>query len=191
MRRMKPTRLNDIDWASWTPRDKATLLFVVRDGHILLIEKKRGLGSGKVNGPGGKIEAGESPREGAIREVQEELGVTPTGVRPAGELSFQFVDGYSLHVYVFTAEDCEGEPQETEEAVPLWVPVDQIPFERMWEDDRYWIRLMLEGRPFKGRFLFDGDVLLDHEVEVTSASSLLWGRGSFERKMIQEQGADL
>lgn len=163
---MKPTRLSDIDWKNWNPHHRATLLFVVRDGHILLIQKKRGLGGGKVNGPGGKLKPGEAPIEGAIREVQEELRVTPTGVRPAGELSFQFTDGYSLHAYVFTAEGFTGEPQETEEAVPLWTPVGEIPFDRMWEDDRYWVPLMLEGVPFKGRFLFDGDAMLDHEIVV-------------------------
>lgn len=160
------TRLNDIDWSQWSPKDRATLLFVIEDGRILLIHKKRGLGRGKVNGPGGKLKPGEEPMEGAIREVQEELEVTPTGVRPAGELSFQFADGYSIHVYVFTADGCVGAPAETDEAIPLWVPVGEIPYDRMWEDDRLWIPLMLEGRPFKGRFLFDGDVMRDQEIRV-------------------------
>lgn len=160
------TSLSDIDWSQWNPKVRATLLFVVKDGRILLIHKKRGLGGGKVNGPGGKLKPGEAPVDGAIREVQEELLVTPTGVRPAGELSFQFTDGYSIHVYVFTADGCVGDPAETDEAVPLWVSVEEIPFERMWEDDRLWIPLMLDGRPFKGRFLFDGDAMLDREIVV-------------------------
>ena len=41
--------LTDIDWNTWKPTDRATLLFVVDRSHarILLIEKKRGLGAGK------------------------------------------------------------------------------------------------------------------------------------------------
>ena len=81
--------MSEIDWPSWSPGDRATLLFVIRDGEVLLIRKKRGLGAGKINGPGGRIEAGESPLEAAIREVQEEVGVTPTdyGLIPVkGEL---------------------------------------------------------------------------------------------------------
>jgi 8-oxo-dGTP diphosphatase len=56
-------RLTDIDWTTWKPTDRATLLFVVDrpNGRILLIEKKRGLGAGKVNGPGGRIDEGETP----------------------------------------------------------------------------------------------------------------------------------
>jgi 8-oxo-dGTP diphosphatase len=156
--------LSPIDWNTWQPRERATLLFVVRDEQILLIHKKRGLGAGKINGPGGRIDPGETPIECAVRETQEELRITPTGVREAGELFFQFVDGHSIHGYVFRADDCDGEPEETDEAVPLWTPVDAIPYERMWADDRLWLPLMLERRPFVGRFLFDADRMLWHEV---------------------------
>jgi 8-oxo-dGTP diphosphatase len=55
-----------MDWSTWTPRDRAVLLFVIRGGQALLIRKKRGLGAGKINAPGGRIEAGESPEEAAV-----------------------------------------------------------------------------------------------------------------------------
>lgn len=158
-------KLSDVDWSSWVPRERATLLFVIRDGHVLLIHKKKGLGAGKINGPGGRIEPGESPLQAAIREVEEELLVTPTGVREAGELKFQFVDGFSIHGYVFTATDCVGEPTETDEAIPIWTPLDRIPFERMWEDDHVWIPLMLAQKPFVGRFLFEDDTMLGYELD--------------------------
>jgi len=66
-------RLTDIDWDRWQPRERATLLFVIRGGEILLIRKLRGLGAGKINGPGGRIDAGETPLACAVREVEEEL----------------------------------------------------------------------------------------------------------------------
>jgi 8-oxo-dGTP diphosphatase len=156
--------VDDIRWQEWQPEQRATLLFVIRAGQILLIHKKKGLGAGKINGPGGRIEPGETPVEAAVREVQEELLVTPLGVREAGELHFQFTDGLSLHGSVFTASDCEGEAQETDEAVPLWVPLDGIPYDRMWADDILWMPLMLAGRPFCGYFIFDGDSMLDHRI---------------------------
>ena len=158
--------LKDVDWANWVPQQVATLLFVVKDERILLIRKKRGLGEGKVNGPGGRLDPGETPEAAAIRETQEELHITPTGVSEWGELSFQFVQGLSIHVHVFRADDYEGEPVETDEAAPLWCPLDEIPYDRMWVDDRMWLPLMLANKHFQGRFLFDGDDLVDHDLEV-------------------------
>ncbi|MDX1503769.1 MAG: 8-oxo-dGTP diphosphatase [Thermoanaerobaculia bacterium] len=146
--------------------DPATLVFVRANGHLLLIRKKRGLGAGKINGPGGRIDPGESPLDCARREVEEELLVTPTGLRIAGENRFQFVDGYSIHVFIYSAAGCLGEPTETEEAVPLWTPVGALPYDEMWQDDRVWMPHLLTGRRFSGRYLFDGDRMLDYELDL-------------------------
>jgi 8-oxo-dGTP diphosphatase len=158
--------LAEIDWTSWTPHERATLLFVRRDDEILLIRKKRGIGAGKINGPGGRIEAGESAAECAVREVHEELGVLPSKPRLGGQLSFQFRDGYALAVDVFDTFTAEGDAIETDEALPLWTKIDQLPFEEMWADDRIWLPHLLAARFFRGRFVFDGDTLLDHALEV-------------------------
>src|SRR5687768_9308070 len=88
--------LGDVEWDTWAPTDRATLLFVLDGDRVLLIRKQRGLGAGKINGPGGRLDPGETPLQAAVREVEEELCITPTGVRQCGELLFQFVDGYSL-----------------------------------------------------------------------------------------------
>ena len=155
---------------AWRPQERATLVFVVRGDDILLIHKKRGIGAGKINGPGGRLDPGETALECAIREVQEELMVTPTGLHESGELRFQFTDGFSMLVYVFRATGIEGEPQETDEANPIWTPVSSIPYDRMWRDDRYWMPLLLEQIYFEGQFLFEDDRLLDHNVRTFSRS---------------------
>jgi 8-oxo-dGTP diphosphatase len=158
------TGLDAVDWAAWVPTDRATLIFVVEGQRILLIEKKRGLGAGKVNGPGGRIDPGETPLECALREIREELGVSAEGAAEHGVLRFQFKDGYKLHCHVFRASRCVGTPIETDEAVPLWTPVDAIPFARMWADDALWLPLLLAGERFSGRFVFDGDRMVAHEI---------------------------
>jgi 8-oxo-dGTP diphosphatase len=154
----------DIDWSLWVPKERATLLFVLDGGRVLLIRKKRGLGAGKINGPGGRIEPGESAEACVIREVGEELVVVPFGVSRRGELSFQFVDGFSIHAEVFVAAGCTGEPRETAEAVPLWFQVGEIPYAEMWADDAIWLPLLLAGKCFVGRFVFVGDAMLDWTV---------------------------
>ncbi len=157
----------EIDWSRWEARESATILFIIRDDRILLIHKKRGLGAGKINGPGGRIDPGETALECAGREVWEELGIKPRGkISLDGELRFQFTDGYALKVYVFSAGDFEGEPRETVEAIPLWTPLDRIPYHRMWADDRIWLPMLLAGKRFRGRFLFHGDDMLGHELDI-------------------------
>jgi 8-oxo-dGTP diphosphatase len=153
-----------VDWENWTPVTHATLVFVLRGDEVLLIRKKRGLGAGKINGPGGRLEPGESPLDCAIREVEEELCITPTDLEACGELAFQFTDGYSLVAHVFIAHGFEGEPAETDEAAPLWTPIAAMPYGEMWADDELWFPLLLAGVPFRGRFLFDGDTMLTHEI---------------------------
>ena len=160
----------DVDWKTWEPDDHATLCFIVKDDSILLIRKKRGLGAGKINGPGGRIDPGESPAQSAVREVQEELEITPLGLELRGENRFQFVDGYSIHVHIFTADDFEGSPVETDEAVPMWFPLDQIPYHEMWADDILWIPHMLNGTYFSGRSIFDKDYMLDYQLDLLDES---------------------
>jgi 8-oxo-dGTP diphosphatase len=155
-----------MDWTDWIPRERANLCFIVKDGRILLIRKKRGLGAGKINGPGGKVEPGETLLASAVREAREEICVTPLGLEARGELYFQFTDGYSLHCTVFLAHDLEGEPVETVEATPRWVPIDRIPYDEMWEDDRHWLPQMLAGACFEAWFEFDGDRMLSKRVEL-------------------------
>ena len=162
---MRYSKFSEIDWTNWQPKERATLLFVLRDGQILLIHKKRGLGAGKLNGPGGRLEKDETPLAAAIRETQEEICVTPTGIQAAGELLFQFVDGFSIHGYVFTATGYTGKPQETDEAIPTWVAAAALPYHRMWADDRVWMPLLLLGKKFNARFLFDGDQMLGCDVD--------------------------
>ena len=159
--------VDDIDWGTWEPTIRATLMLVIRDGRMLLIHKKRGIGAGKINGPGGKIDPGETPRECAIRETQEELRITAIGVSEAGRLWFDFLDGTRIQCVVFRATGYEGEPTETDEAIPFWFPLDAIPFDRMWPDDELWFPHLLSGTPFEVWATFDDEQLLDARVVAT------------------------
>ena len=153
------------DWSTWQAKEMATLCFVRQDSRVLMIRKKRGLGAGKINGVGGKLEKGETPEAGVVREAQEELGITPLDARRQGELHFQFLDGYSLSCTVFVASRFDGTPIETEEAAPHWFQIAELPFNEMWEDDRLWLREALDGRVFRGFFVFDGEKMLDQHLE--------------------------
>jgi 8-oxo-dGTP diphosphatase len=161
------------DWSSWTPKEFATLCFVRQGDRVLMIRKKRGLGAGKINGVGGRLEQGESPLTGVLREAHEELRITLVNPVKRGELHFQFLDGYSLFCSVFVAPDFLGDPVETEEAVPVWFERQRLPLEEMWEDDRLWLPRMLDGEFFSGFFVFDGECMVDETV--------VWGTDYWKR----------
>ena len=158
------------DWASWRPTQEATLLFAVRDdGAMLFIRKKRGLGAGLYNGPGGRLEPGETPLQAAIRETREEVCLDVRSAVRAGTLRFDFADGYRLTGHVFLSRDWSGEPQATDEADPVWFRPGDIPYDRMWKDDALWMPRMLEGRYFDGTFCFDGQRMRYHRVATSPA----------------------
>jgi 8-oxo-dGTP diphosphatase len=160
------------DWSTWQPKLTATLLFLVDEAKqkVLLIRKKRGLGAGKINGPGGKMDPGETELQCAVRETQEELHVTALDPVRHGELWFQFVDGLAMLVGVYRATAWHGTPTETAEAEPLWTPLAELPFDQMWADDRYWLhQVLVEKQHFVGKFLFDGDSMLSSDVVFSPA----------------------
>ena len=161
-----PETVKEVDWEAWEPKETAVICYIFKDDKVLLINKKTGLGAGKVNAPGGRVETAEMPIEAAVREVQEETGLTPLNVKEVGQLSFIFKDGYSLKGIVFFADDCTGEMGETDEADPFWQAVTDIPYDKMWEDDKLWLSLAMSGKYIKGHFIFDGDKMLSQEIEV-------------------------
>ena len=134
---------------------------------VLLIHKKRGVGDGFYNGPGGKLEDGETPREAAIREVREEVRLRVEALEKTGELEFVFGDDPFMRVHVFRTESFAGTPRETPEADPQWFHREAIPYDEMWEDDRRWLPLALEGETFVGYFRFDadGEAMRGHHVD--------------------------
>ena len=143
---------------------EATLCFILEGRpprRILLGRKKRGFGKGKLNGLGGKVRPGETPIRTIVREVAEESGVivSPDTLRSAGSVTFTFPfePSFDQHVHIFVASSWEGEVQESEEMAPAWFPIGGIPYDRMWDDDRYWLPLVLAGERIRARFTYAED----------------------------------
>ena len=64
--------------SSGKPIIKAASACVWRGHDVLLIRRGSALGKGRWSLPGGKVEAGETPKEAAHRELMEEAGVAAT-----------------------------------------------------------------------------------------------------------------
>ncbi len=157
------------DWSNWQAREKAVLVFLSDETNLLLIHKKRGLGKGKVNAPGGRVEPGESWEQAGLRETREETGLTVSSLEAAAELRFQFTDGYSLDVRVFLASGWTGVLTPCDEADPFWHSSLSLPWGSMWADDAVWLPLVLAGHSVQGQFVFDKE-------EMREASLRSWKR---------------
>ena len=164
--------LDSVDFERWNTDRVATLMFVVRSRQILLIHKLRGHGAGKINGPGGMVEPGETPLQCALREIEEEVGVRAIDPQPLVQLRFQDTDGSRMLGYAFKAAACIGNPKETAEAIPFWCPVERIAYERMWDDDVIWLPRLLDGVPVTGEFLMHADHLVTHRLRSSTVAEL-------------------
>ncbi|KAI1312298.1 hypothetical protein EDD11_002988 [Mortierella claussenii] len=150
-----------------TSKKVLTLVLVIdkNQQRILLGYKKRGFGAHLWNGFGGKLEPGETTKQGALRELEEEAGITvqPEKLIKAGLLLFLFEnDPMALETHVYKTYEYEGEITECDEMRPQWFNFADIPFDQMWEDDRIWLPMLLKGQdPFFGRMYFKRKPLED------------------------------
>eukprot|EP00941_MAST-03F_sp_MAST-3F-sp1_P003769 g3769.t1 len=151
---------------------RLSLVFIIdwQAHKILLALKKRGFGAGKINGFGGKLENGETMLACAKRELLEEshLNIKENCLWHQGLLRFHMKkDGMvdkstgkvqkDLHVSVFSVDaEALGDQvaEETEEMKPQWYNFDNVPFEKMWPDDKDWFPFLLEKKRFCGKFTF-------------------------------------
>ncbi|KAJ7749294.1 NUDIX hydrolase domain-like protein [Mycena maculata] len=141
----------------WFPAEQIryyTNVFLVQDDKILLGYKKRGLGIHKYNGFGGKVEPNESTLDAAARELQEEAGITAP-LEHVGVLLFVVPGDKWAHIDIFRAMEYSGTITESDEMRPEWFKTTNIPFDDMWDADRYWLPLLLSERHFSGRVDFE------------------------------------
>lgn len=148
---------------------EGVITFIIEGDNALLIYKKRGHGKGRYNGPGGKIEENESPLDAAIRETKEEIGVLPENPKMCGFIKFFDVKGEDWNVYIFRSYSYKGTITESEEAKPVWFNKNSLPFSNMWDDDKYWLPIVIEGGYFYAEFKFNGEKMIDMKIQRMSS----------------------
>lgn len=112
-------------------------IILIEDNKVALIERHRA-GLDYFVFPGGGVDEGETPEQGAIREAMEELGIQVAILQKVAEIHFGRT---STHVY-FLVERVSGEfgtgtgeeftdadPMDPQEGiyVPIWMPVEELP----------------------------------------------------------------
>jgi len=151
-----------------------TLCLIRKANSVLLGYKKKGFGQGLWNGFGGKVEPGETIDEAARREVKEECGLSLGSLRKFAIITFEFVEGrHIMEGHLYTSDEPLGEPVETDEMRPQWYPLDSVPFDKMWQDDKIWWRFWQNDKNFLAYFKFlNNDVLLEHTIREMESNNI-------------------
>jgi ADP-ribose pyrophosphatase YjhB (NUDIX family) len=151
--------------------EKAVLGFLIRKNkrskELLLAIKKKGFGSGKWNGVGGRFVPSKDKNlfKAISREVREEIGVKVLGIKRVAVLNFYHPylrnkREKSWQVHAFLIRDWEGGPKESKEIKPKWLKVSKIPFNRMWLDRKFWLPRILKGEKIKAKFWYKNDEVI-------------------------------
>ena len=160
-----------------------TLCYIEQNNNYLMMlrnKKKHDLNQNKWIGVGGKFEEGESPEDCLIRETYEETGLTLTGFKLRGIVTFISDEWGCEYMHLFTADKFEGELIEVTDSEGAgcdnkygpayvcnegelhWISKSEVMGLNMWEGDRAFFDLIFNDSPFfTMKLTYAGDELTD------------------------------
>ena len=136
-----------------------SLCYVIRDGCVLLLKRRRPPHIGLWTPPGGKMMMGESPQECAIREIFEETGLVIA--QPQLRAILTAVDtAWPVHwlLFVFRADDAQGEitASDMPEGELRWIELRALQeYPRPLADCESFPSVMADGPLFQGKYVYD------------------------------------
>lgn len=147
-----------------------TLCYIEKDGKYLMlhrVKKENDMNKDKWIGVGGKFEKGESPEECLIREVREETGLTLTSYSLRGIVTFVSDKWGEEYMFLYTADEYEGEIKECDEGELVWVDKSETEELEIWEGDKIFFRLLNETRRFFSlKLRYEGERLAEYSVKI-------------------------
>jgi 8-oxo-dGTP diphosphatase len=101
---------------------------IERDGRVLIAQRKR---TGhhhplKWEFPGGKVEPGEIPENGLVRELEEELGIRALVGPEIGRYEFQYQGRWPIMLMFYRVTEFSGEPKNLAFEQILWAPRERL-----------------------------------------------------------------
>lgn len=153
---------------------QTTLCYLEQDGCYLMlhrVKKKQDVNHDKWIGVGGKFEPGETALDCAMREVQEETGLTMQAPRYRGMVDFYCSPWPAERMHLYTCTEFTGTMTDCDEGTLEWVPKDAVLSLPIWPGDKLFFRLLAEEAPFFHLELYyDGDTLRRAVLDGTPVS---------------------
>ncbi len=147
-----------------------TLCYIEKgDGYLMLhrIKKEEDVNAGKWIGVGGHFEDGESPEDCLLREVKEETGLHLLSYRLRGIITFVNTKYPTEIMFLYTADEYEGELKACDEGELRWIAKDEIFDLNLWEGDKIFLELLVKGEAFFTlKLIYDGDELVESSVRI-------------------------
>ncbi|WP_303926431.1 8-oxo-dGTP diphosphatase [Subdoligranulum variabile] len=142
---------------------QTTLCYLEQDGCYLMlhrIKKKKDVNHDKWIGVGGKFEPGETALACALREVQEETGLTMQNPQYRGIVDFYCAPWPAERMHLYTCTEFTGTMTDCNEGTLEWVPKEAVQNLPIWPGDKLFFKLLAENAPFFHlKLTYDGDTL--------------------------------
>lgn len=146
-----------------------TLCYIEKDDCYLMlhrVKKQHDVNKDKWIGIGGKFEKDETPEECLLRETKEETGLTLTSWKLRGIVTF-LSDGWETeYMFLYTADQYEGEMMVCSEGNLEWVPKKELDRLNLWEGDKIFFKLLEEDHPFFSlKVKYEKDILTEAALD--------------------------
>lgn len=142
---------------------QTSLCYLEQDGCYLMlhrIKKKKDVNHDKWIGVGGKFEPGETALACALREVQEETGLTMQNPQYRGIVDFYCAPWPAERMHLYTCTEFTGTMTDCNEGTLEWVPKEAVQNLPIWPGDKLFFKLLAENAPFFHlKLTYDGDTL--------------------------------
>ncbi|MGE8202954.1 NUDIX hydrolase [Heyndrickxia sp. NPDC080065] len=159
---------------------KYTICFIQRGDKILMLNRENPVWMGIWNGVGGKIEKGETPLEGVLREVKEETGIELDHAEYKGTVTWSVDDSYIGGMYAFVAQLPETydyyTPIKTDEGILDWKDISWVlhPENLGMANLKYFLKTMLsDSHTYDHRFKYRNGEVIDFKSEILDTTIFL------------------
>lgn len=106
-----------------------SLIFLFDENDRVLLIKgsiTKRLWAGLYNGIGGHIERGEDIQEAALRELQEETGITDVDLLFVGQIMVDVSEETGVAIFLFRGQYGGDDFTHSKEGELAWIPMDQV-----------------------------------------------------------------